>query len=420
MAVRITRRTLLGFRDEAKDNIKAEKLVEKAINDQETLIKELRRVSFWKDTNSKDMIKYNAVVGNPPYMETSNVNNRQDPIYHHFYDLADALSDIYTLISPARFLFNAGLTPSAWNLKMLNDEHLKVVYYTADPTTCFPNTAINGGITIMLKNAKVKYNPIKMFLPDENLRSISSKFDPNSPNSLKTIVFGGRSDLKFNANFLRDYPNSPQDRLAFIQIKRPAVERLGPNEEYELKTSTFEALPYAFQEAVDSPSEYYHLFGLINSIRVWRYTKREYMSPRYPDNNNIEKYKVFISKADGAAGQVGKPIPAIIIGRTEIGRPGDSATSSFISIGAFDTEEEALNCAKYMRTKFLRCLVGVLKITQDNPPAVWAYVPIQDFTSSSDIKWEKSISEIDKQLYDKYDFGWDERNFIDKHIADME
>ena len=186
MAVGITKRTLFGFRQvEKKANIKNEQLVDKAINDPQTLINEMKSEGFWKGTRSNNMIEFNAVVGNPPYMESTNVNNRQNPIYHHFYDLAESLSNIYTLISPARFLFNAGLTPAQWNQKMLNDKHLKVVYYTSDCTECFPNTAINGGVAIMLRNQDEEYTPITMFLPDENLRSIASKFDPNSPNSLK-------------------------------------------------------------------------------------------------------------------------------------------------------------------------------------------------------------------------------------------
>lgn len=421
MAVGITRRTLFGFRGvEKKANIKNIKLKERVINDQENLVSELTKTGFWKGTTSKDMIKFNAVIGNPPYMETTNVNNRQNPIYHYFYDIAGALSSVYTLISPARFLFNAGLTPSEWNKKMLKDEHLQVVYYSSDSTTCFPNTAINGGVAIVLRNESVKNPPINLFLPDENLRSIASRFNPAGSNSLKNIVYGGRSDLKFNNAFLEAYPNSPQDRLSLIQKKRPAVKRLGPNEEYELKTSTIEALPYAFKDYVNNPDDYYHILGLVDSKRVWKYSMRKYLSPRYPNNNNIEKYKVIISESDGAAGQVGNPVPARLIGKPEIGKPGDTATSTFISVGAFNTEEEAINCSKYMRTKFLRCLVGILKVTQHNPPSVWAYVPIQDFTSQSDINWNMSISDIDIQLYDKYHFDVFEREFVEKFIAPLE
>jgi hypothetical protein len=414
MAVGITKRTLFGFRQvEKKANIKAAELINRAINDQESLISELKSEGFWKGTRSKNMIEFNAVVGNPPYMETSDVNNRQNPIYHYFYDIAGELSNLYTLISPARFLFNAGLTPSAWNQKMLDDKHLKVAYYTQDSSACFPNTEIKGGVVIMFRNTQEDFTPIVKFLPNDKLRSIASKFNPKSLNSLSKIIFGGRSDLKFNQTFLLDYPDSKADRLAFIQIKRPSVRQLGSNEEYELKSSTFEALPYVFKDVVENTSIYYRLLGLVNTKRVWKYIERKYMVPRYKDRNNIEKYKVFTPKANGN-GVLGEALS-----KTEIGHPGDSATSTFISIGAFDTEIEAINCSKYLKTKFLRCLLGILKITQDNPPAVWAYIPVQNFTSASDINWNCSIHEIDKQLYDKYKLESFERDFIEKYIQEM-
>ena len=75
---------------------------------------------------------------------------------------------------------------------------------------------------------------------------------------------------------------------------------------------------------------------------------------------------------------------------------------------------------KYIKTKFARCLLGICKITQDNPPGVWAYIPMQDFSNQSDINWSLSSSEIDKQLYDKYGLNEKERAFIEKIIKPME
>ena len=416
MAVGITRRTLFGFRDvERKANIKDEQLIKRASNDQEGLVKELKTVGFWKGNSNKQEMKFNAVVGNPPYNETSNVNNRNNPIYHYFYDLSEKLSQIYTLISPARFLFNAGLTPPDWNRKMLNDKHLKVVYYTHDTSICFPNVEIKGGVAIMYRNTQEFFKPIEQFIPDENLFKIASKFKIDAEHNLPSIMFGGRSDLKFNEEFLKAYPNSKADRLAFIQIKRSSVKELGTNEEYELKSSTFEALPYVFKDYVkDTNKQYYHLLGLVGDKRIWKYIEKLYMSPRYPNNNNIDKYKVFIPEANGN-GFLGETLS-----KTEIGKPYDSATSTFISIGSFNSEEEAKNCSKYLKTKLLRCLLGILKKTQHTPPSVWAYIPIQDFTAKSDIDWNKSIAEIDQQLYTKYGLDMFEIDFIEKNIKPME
>lgn len=419
MAKSITIRTLAGFRSNVKVNARYfEDLINQITSKKEKFVKQVTSGFYWNLKENQNM-KFTAVVGNPPYQEVSDVNNRQTPIYHYFYDIAERLADIYTLITPARFLFNAGLTPSVWNEKMRNDEHLKVTAYYQDSSYCFPGVNINGGVVIMTRNAKEKFGAIKKFIHNDTLRRIASKFSQDEKRNMSCIVFGGRSDLKFTDVFLKRYPHSKEDRLAYIQQTRQAVKALGPNEEYELKSSTLEALAYAFEDSVETPSDYYHILGLVQSNRVWKYIRREYMTPRYKDHNNIDKYKVFLSEADGAAGQIGKPIPARIIGATIVGMPGDSSTSTYVSIGSFDTKIEAENCARYLKTKFARCLVGILKITQHISPSVWAFVPLQNFTAQSDIDWSKSVAEIDQQLYKKYDLSPDEIDFIEKMIKPM-
>ena len=74
---------------------------------------------------------------------------------------------------------------------------------------------------------------------------------------------------------------------------------------------------------------------------------------------------------------------------------------------------------KYIKTKFARTLLDVLKVTQDNDRGVWKYVPLQDFTPSSDIDWSKSIHEIDLQLYRKYGLSVEEIEFIETHVKEM-
>ena len=75
---------------------------------------------------------------------------------------------------------------------------------------------------------------------------------------------------------------------------------------------------------------------------------------------------------------------------------------------------------KYVKSKFARTLLGILKVTQDNSKETWRFVPLQDFTSQSDIDWSKSISEIDAQLYRKYGLEKDEIEFIERMIKPME
>lgn len=74
--------------------------------------------------------KFDVVIGNPPYQEeTAGTSSSDKPIYNLFMDEVYKISNIAELITPGRFLFNAGATPKAWNRKMLSDKHLKVLYF---------------------------------------------------------------------------------------------------------------------------------------------------------------------------------------------------------------------------------------------------------------------------------------------------
>ena len=82
--------------------------------------------------------------------------------------------------------------------------------------------------------------------------------------------------------------------------------------------------------------------------------------------------------------------------------------------------DESENALKYIKTKFARAMLGVIKITQDLTPTKWKYVPLQDFKSSSDIDWSQSIAHIDKQLYKKYNLSDEEINFIENNVKEMD
>ena len=98
------------------------------------------------------------------------------------------------------------------------------------------------------------------------------------------------------------------------------------------------------------------------------------------------------------------------------GEPKFAATETFISIGNFKTFEEAKSAEKFIKTKFCRAMLGILKVTQHNTPEKWAKVPLQDFTSASDIDLSGNV---DAQLYRKYKLDAAEINFIEKHVKEM-
>lgn len=359
-------------------------------------------------------MKFDFAIGNPPYQDSTSVNNRSGAVYPYFYDTAQKVAKKYILISPARFLFNTGLTPKEWNNKMLSDPHLKVIHYEQDAAQIFPSTDIKGGVVVMYRDSKVSFGAIEEFIPDENLRNIASRFSRDADHNLSSIIYGGRSDLKFTNTFLKAFPQSVNDRLAAIQKKHPNASRLSPNEEYELKSSTFDVLPYAFLETEPVPgSDYFKLLGLAGGKRFAKWIKREYMEPRYPNDNNIADYKVLVPESNGS-GTFGEVLSSPVVAE-----PYESSTPTFISIGKFKTESEAMNALKYIKTKLVRALLGILKKTQHNAAANWAYIPLQDFTPASDIDWSASIADIDRQLYRKYGLSEEEIAFIETHVKEM-
>ena len=145
--------------------------------------------------------------------------------------------------------------------------------------------------------------------------------------------------------------------------------------------------------------------------------------PKKMVKDNIEimnNWKVFISKANGGAGLLMDDGEVNILGKAYIGGPNSVCTDALIPVGLFKTKKEAENLQKYLSTKFVRFMVGILKASQNLTQIVYKFVPVQDFSDNSDIKWDKTVSEIDCQLYKKYGFTKEEIDFIEKKIRTMD
>lgn len=129
----------------------------------------------------------------------------------------------------------------------------------------------------------------------------------------------------------------------------------------------------------------------------------------------MNHYKAYISKSAGDPDTDAK-----VIGTPFFGSIDSVCTDTFFPIGCFDSKEEAENLCKYIKTRFVRYLINVLKSSQNVTQIVYKFVPLQDFTNGSDIDWSKSVAEIDAQLYAKYGLTPEEIAFIESTIKPME
>jgi len=85
-------------------------------------------------------------------------------------------------------------------------------------------------------------------------------------------------------------------------------------------------------------------------------------------------------------------------------------------IGPFESKDEALNCQKYISTKFFHFLVGLAKNTQNSTRDSYRFVPLQNFKNNSNIDWSKSAKEINQQLCKIYGLSFEEINYINSMI----
>ncbi|SDL78029.1 Eco57I restriction-modification methylase [Corynebacterium mycetoides] len=343
--------------------------------------------------------KFDVVIGNPPYQQDGQgASTRSEPIYPAFMDAAYEVGDKVVLITPARFLSNSGQTKSIWNRKMLADKHLKVAIHTPDSSTLFPGTAIKGGIAVTYRDNEKEIGPIGTFLGSaEALRDVIEKVGATAENSLFEIV-SSRALYRYSKLALSERPEiaAKQGKGTGNQVTPPSIE--------VLKEVVF------FDEIPADGNEYVEVIGVVAGSRVTRWIRTDYLVT----TPSLNKWKTIIARTNNT-GAFGETLSSPFVGK-----PGLGHTDTFLSVGPFESKEEAEACLRYIKTKFSRALLSILKTTQDTPRGKWKYVPLQDFSSSSDIDWEGSIPEIDRQLYTKYGLSEEEIDFIEENVKPME
>lgn len=342
-------------------------------------------------------MKFDVVIGNPPYNDNIEGRGDQPSIYNYFLDAAYDIADVVCMIHPARFLFNVGNTSTKWNRKMLDDEYLRVVMFEQKSNVVFPNTDIKGGVAITLRDAKKKCGKIGTFTHYKELNSILKKVAPKMNLGSLAEIYYSTDSYHFTKTLHDEHPDAKQ--------------YMSKGHEYDVKSSIFERFSdlqiFTDNKVNDDDVQF---IGLIKLKRVTKYIKNEYVK----EHPNLDKWKVILPGSNGS-GALGEALSTPFVGQPLVGH-----TQTFISLGAFENEAEAKNLLKYIKTKFARTMLGTLKITQSNKRGTWTNTPMQDFTNDSDIDWSKSVAEIDRRLYEKYDLDKDEIEFIEEKVTPME
>lgn len=400
MARSITRRTLLGFRYEhAKggfDNLYVpDDLINRITNEQTKLIEQINKGQTFK--NFKNM-KFNAIVGNPPYqVMDGGAGASAKPIYQCFVEVAKKLHpDYISLIMPSRWM-TGGKGLDDFRDAMISDKHLQLLHDYADSSECFSGVEIKGGVCYFLWNSK--YND-KCHIYRHNIDGVSY--------SNRYLKEEG-CDIYIRENVLVGIKEKVRT------LKEATCDLIAsPAKLYGLRGDAIKSrAKYGLPPMSEKPiTGGYTLLGLDGNMkRIYRYLPKDYP---FTKADGLNKYKIFISESYGC-GEIGE-----ISATPVLATPGMLCTETFIQIGPFDTKQEMENCAKYMKTKLFRALVGIRKQTQHATRSVYSFVPQQDFKTNQHIDWSQNIADIDRQLYTKYHLSPDEIAFIEKTIHPME
>lgn len=348
-----------------------------------------------------DKMNFDVIVGNPPYTEVikkeANTGSSKQ-LFPYFIMSSIELSARYvSLITPSRWFVGgeqAGYFPKLRNYIKENNHFVKLVHFTNYKDVFGSDVTIPGGINYFLSDNQYEGKV-----------------------NFKTISDGKEYDS--NRNLF-------EDDLDIVLA------------DYNVYSILSKVRSHKFESYMDIVGEWnsYGVVGqakFLNTITTEKifdkairvqcaYEKNRYI--KYDDipkkKDSITKWKVFTSKGNGGAGTLQDGKAVSIIGKSFVAEPNSICTDSLIPIGCFDSEIEANSVKKYMSTKFLRFMVGILKVSQNIYRNVYKFVPMQDFTNKSDIDWNKSIHEIDLQLYKKYNLTDDEINYIESKIKEME
>ena len=347
--------------------------------------------------NNNDM-KFDVIVGNPPYQESDGgAQASAKPIYHHFVNISKLLNPNYTcMIMPTRW-YAGGKGLDSFRDQMLNDKNISELHDFLKPDIIFPNTNNRGGICFLLRDKN--YN--------------------NSENLTKVYTYGNSLIPTLNS---RNLKTEDSDILIRHGIAVEILQKVKSNEKFE-----------SFENIISSRKPFGLDGNVVKNQSIFRFTKKGLDSPilcygrgkqvgylnkdEITKNTNwIDKFKVYAPYANNIGTELNDDNLNAFVGK-----PNTISTETYIVIGADLNlnNESANNLANYCFTKFTRFMHSLPKVSQHGTSKTYKFVPLQDFTSKSDIDWTKSIEEIDQQLYKKYKLNKEEIEFIEKMIKPM-
>ena len=342
---------------------------------------------IWKNNNgerAEENMKLTVMVGNPPYQKNLEENSKGfvfPTLYDKFLALGTQCCNITSLLVPAKWTGDGKADINKLRDQILHEGHLRHIRVILDSSPIF---------------GSVSTGKLTHFVYDNSYDGLT---DVEFQEGKETPVPKQR-DLKLETGALVD------NRAIYIYTRiknEKSLLDIVSNNVFGIWTNDYDA------DTVGN---------LVNVLTNKGMIQMDIN--RIPHKDRINKYKCYVSRTRSEhAGQPDKNGQYKVLSKHGVLKPNEACSDTYFVIGNFDTEHEALNCNKFICTKFLRLLVLMKAKSTIMSPKVFADVPLQNFGPDSDIDWTQSVDGIDRQLYKKYKLTQQEIDYIEKTIKPM-
>lgn len=339
------------------------------------------------DKEEVETLKFNAIVGNPPYQEDDGgAGASARPLYPYFVNMAKCCSPDYsTLIIPSKW-YAGGKNLDEFREMMLTDKTIKELHDCLHPEEYFPDTNNRGGICYLLWDNHYDNSQSKMKVVTHDASGIETSYIRDLKIRDMDIFFRNNKALSIldkvipdsTTPVLRDYISAAKAfgfRTFFITDARFRTTSTG----------------------LTTPIKCYGRAGKIGFVEKAEVTSH---------TEWIDKWKVFIPESNNIGTELNDDNQ-----NSFVGAPQEICTETFLCVGAELnlTKQSATNLSNYLRTKFARFLLSLAKISQHGTGKTYRFVPLQDFNE----EW------TDKKLYSKYSLTQHEIDYIESSIKSM-
>lgn len=317
-------------------------------------------------------MQFDVIIGNPPYQLGDGGGGggaSATPIYNKFVEAALSLEPRYvSMITPSRW-FSGGKGLDEFRDRMLRDHRFVKLVDFPQLYDVFPGVKIRGGLSYWLweRDHDGGCEVVTMIGNEVIGEPVVRRLDA------------------YDVLIRRNEAVRILDKVAKYRVQRKPEPSLGDQ--------VSARKPFGLTNQRGKPTSK----GLRKPVLVYGNQQTSYLERSAVTANVdwIDLWKVLLVKAHGTSGRDDRTI----LGETVVAAPGSACTETYLVIGVFKSETEARNLAAYMRTRFVRFLVSLRKITQNITRDSYRFVPLLPMTRLwTDVNLHKRYGITTKQI----------------------